>query len=394
MTPEDEQASEDEPPTSPAHEDEASNPARGQAVGPPTSPTGDGEALTPARGHRLQKVLAQVGFGSRRVCDDLIADGLVTVNGEVAELGRRVDPEVDRVEVDGIPVGIRPGLVHYLLNKPAGVVTTAADTHGRPTVVELVPAEPRVFPVGRLDLDTEGLLLLTNDGDLAHRVTHPSHGVEKEYLAEVASPPSRAALRQLREGVDLDDGPTAPARVALVAPTLVRLTIHGMPLGALCGVGDRRLIDLGWPGAKIRPEDVVLIGVRDLDGEEAKLMRKAGVTVYTMKEVDHVGLPRIAEETLARLGKLPRLHVSFDADVLDPEVAPGVGTPVPGGFTYREAHLLMELFADSGHVTSLDLVEVNPILDRENRTANTLVELAASLLAERAMAVLQELQIR
>ena len=102
-----------------------------------------------------------------------------------------------------------------------------------------------------------------------------------------------------------------------------------------------------------------------------------------MKEVDHVGLPRIAEETLARLGSLPRLHVSFDADVLDPEVAPGVGTPVPGGFTYREAHLLMELFADSGRVTSLDLVEVNPILDRENRTANTMVELAASLLGKR-----------
>ncbi len=159
--------------------------------------------------------------------------------------------------------------------------------------------------------------------------------------------------------------------------------IHGMPLSALCGVGDQRLIDLGWPGAKIRPEDVVLIGVRDLDGEEARLMRAAGVTVYTMKEVDHVGLPRIAEETLQRLGGLPRLHVSFDADVLDPEIAPGVGTPVPGGFTYREAHLLMELFADSGHVTGLDLVEVNPILDRENRTANTLVGLAASLLGKK-----------
>ena len=236
MDPEDQPQPDDESPTEPAGDGdppthstgdgEASDLARGQAVGPPTSPTGDGEALTPARGHRLQKVLAQVGFGSRRVCDDLIADGLVTVNGEVAELGRRGDPQGERGEGDGIPVGIRPGLVHYLLNKPAGVVTTAADTHGRPTVVELVPAEPRVFPVGRLDLDTEGLLLLTNDGDLAHRVTHPSHGVEKEYLAEVASPPSRAALRQLREGVDLDDGPTAPARVALVAPTLVRLTIH------------------------------------------------------------------------------------------------------------------------------------------------------------------------
>ncbi|HEX6986428.1 MAG TPA: arginase family protein, partial [Planctomycetaceae bacterium] len=127
----------------------------------------------------------------------------------------------------------------------------------------------------------------------------------------------------------------------------------------------------------------VLIGVRDLDDQEKRLMREAGVTVYTMKELDRLGLPRVAEETLERLGSLPRLHVSFDADVLDPEVAPGVGTPVPGGLTYREAHLLMELFADSGRVTSLDLVEVNPILDRENRTANTLVGLAASLLGKK-----------
>ena len=159
--------------------------------------------------------------------------------------------------------------------------------------------------------------------------------------------------------------------------------IHGMPLGALCGIGDRQLVDIAWDGPKVRPEDVVLIGVRDLDEGEKRLMRKAGVTVYTMKEVDRLGLPRLAEETLSRLGALPRLHVSFDADVLDPEIAPGVGTPVPGGFTYREAHLLMEMFADSGRVTSLDLVEVNPILDRENRTANLLVELAASLLGKK-----------
>ncbi len=159
--------------------------------------------------------------------------------------------------------------------------------------------------------------------------------------------------------------------------------IHGMPLATLCGIGDPRLIDIAWDGAKVRPEDVVLIGVRDLDGGEKQLMRQAGVTVYTMKEVDHMGLPRIAEETLARLGALPRLHVSFDADVLDPEIAPGVGTPVAGGLTFREAHLLMELFSDSGRVTSLDLVEVNPILDRENRTANLLVDLAASLLGKK-----------
>jgi arginase len=158
--------------------------------------------------------------------------------------------------------------------------------------------------------------------------------------------------------------------------------IHGMPLAALCGYGDERLVNLAWPGVKVRPEDVVLIGVRDLDGEERRLMREAGVTVHTMKEIDRVGLPRIAEDTLTRLGGLPRLHVSFDADVLDPEIAPGVGTPVAGGLTFREAHLLMELFADSGKVTSLDLVEVNPILDRANRTANTLVGLAASLLGQ------------
>ena len=159
--------------------------------------------------------------------------------------------------------------------------------------------------------------------------------------------------------------------------------IHGMPLAALCGHGPPRLVDLVQPGAKLRPEDVVLIGVRDLDEREKRLMRAAGVTVFTMKEVDSRGLPKIAAETLKRVGNLPRVHVSFDADVLDPEIAPGVGTPVPGGLTYREAHLLMELFADSGRITSLDLVEVNPILDRANRTANTLVGLAASLLGQK-----------
>jgi 23S rRNA pseudouridine2605 synthase len=177
-------------------------------------------------GERLQKVLARAGFGSRRISEELIADGRVTVDGEVAELGRRVDIERDRIEVDGVPVSVRPGLVHYLLNKPTGVITTADDPQGRPTVVDLVPTEPRVFPVGRLDMDTEGLLLLTNDGDLAHRLTHPSFGVEKEYLAEVEGEPGRAAMRRLRDGVELDDGPTAPAKASLLAPNMVKLTIH------------------------------------------------------------------------------------------------------------------------------------------------------------------------
>ncbi len=179
-----------------------------------------------ADGERLQKVLARVGFGSRRACEELIADGRVTVNGEVAQLGRRVDIAHDRVEVDGVPVGVLPGLVYYLLNKPAGVVTTASDPEGRPTVVELVPAAPRVFPVGRLDVATEGLIVLTNDGELAQAVAHPSHGVEKEYLAELRGRPSPAAIRALREGVVLEDGVTSPAKVSTVSPGVIRITIH------------------------------------------------------------------------------------------------------------------------------------------------------------------------
>ena len=175
---------------------------------------------------RLQKVLAGVGLGSRRTCEELIDAGRVTINGRVASLGDKADVEVDRIEVDGVRIGTKPGLVYYLLNKPAGVVTSAADTHGRPVVTELVPTEPRVFPVGRLDQDTEGLLLLTNDGDLTHQLTHPSFGVEKEYVAEVDGPPTRGELRRLREGVELDDGMTAPAQVALVEPTVMRITIH------------------------------------------------------------------------------------------------------------------------------------------------------------------------
>jgi len=179
-----------------------------------------------SEGVRLQKVLAVRGFGSRRVVEDMIEDGRVVVNGQTAVLGRRVDVDTDVVEVDGVRVGLAPDLTYYLLNKPQGVVTTASDTHGRSTVIEMVPDEPRVFPVGRLDLDTEGLLLLTNDGDMTHRLTHPSYGIEKEYLVEVKGEMSRGHLRRLREGVELDDGMTAPAKASQVAPNVLKLTIH------------------------------------------------------------------------------------------------------------------------------------------------------------------------
>jgi 23S rRNA pseudouridine2605 synthase len=184
------------------------------------------EGTDEGTGDRLQKVLARAGFGSRRACDDLIAAGRVEVNGEVARLGRRVDPETDHIRVDSVDVSIRPGLVHYLLNKPAGMVSTASDPEGRPTVISAVPPEPRVHSVGRLDAATEGLLVLTNDGDLTFRLTHPRYGVEKEYLAELASRPRPAALRALREGVELDDGPTAPAKVAQVGDRGLRIVIH------------------------------------------------------------------------------------------------------------------------------------------------------------------------
>jgi 23S rRNA pseudouridine2605 synthase len=177
-------------------------------------------------GERLQKVLARAGIGSRRVAENLISAKRVTVNGEVAVLGRRVDVASDVVAVDGVPIGVREGLVYYLLNKPRGVVTTASDPHAERTVVDLVPEEPRVFPVGRLDADTEGLLILTNDGDLTHRLTHPSFGVEKEYVAEVKGTPTPAEVRRLREGVDLEDGRTAPAKAVLTPPNVLTITIH------------------------------------------------------------------------------------------------------------------------------------------------------------------------
>ena len=180
-------------------------------------------------GERLQKVLARVGFGSRRVCEELIAAGRVTVNGETAVLGRRVDADSDEVCVDGREIGVAPGLVYYLLNKPEGVVSTASDTHGRTTVVDLVPRDVRVHPVGRLDMDTSGLIILTNDGALTNVVTHPSKGVEKEYLAEVECGPDGVpggALRRLREGIDLDDGRTAPAEVGQKSPGVLSIVIH------------------------------------------------------------------------------------------------------------------------------------------------------------------------
>jgi arginase len=163
--------------------------------------------------------------------------------------------------------------------------------------------------------------------------------------------------------------------------------IHGMPLAVLTGRGHPNLVSIGGQGASVRTEDVVIIGLRSVDLEEKNLLREAGVKVYTMKEVDVYGAGRIVRSAIRHLAHVDRVHLSFDLDVVDPEVAPGVGTPVRGGLTYREAHLLMELLNEAGIVTSLDIVEVNPILDIKNGTATLAVELIESLMGRRIIDV-------
>ena len=163
---------------------------------------------------RLQRTLARAGFGSRRSCEELIAAGRVTIDGTVAILGSRLIPGEQEVKVDGHAVNLDPNVRYYALHKPAGVVTTMADPQGRSDITAFLPPDgPRVFPVGRLDRDTEGLLILTNDGELANRLTHPSFGVEKEYLAEVGGPVTDKQLARVRAGVDLDDGPGRAAKI-------------------------------------------------------------------------------------------------------------------------------------------------------------------------------------
>jgi arginase len=162
-------------------------------------------------------------------------------------------------------------------------------------------------------------------------------------------------------------------------------SIHGMPVAALVGIGCEDLVNLGHPGPKVRPEHVVMIGVRDLDLDERVALVKSGVRVYTMRDIDELGMATVARRCLDYLRELPRLHISLDMDGIDPGVTPGVGTPVPGGMSFREAHLLMEILAESGKVDAVDVVEINPILDQGNSTAEMAVALVASLLGQRIL---------
>ena len=202
----------------------------------PTERTPRGGAARPKRqagvpqGERLQRVLARAGYGSRRSVEQLIVEARVRINGRVAELGNRVRADRDAVTVDGIPVPTDPGLRYLALNKPRGVTSTLRDRHAEVSLAELIPAgEARVVPVGRLDRDSEGLMLLTNDGELGHRLQHPTYGVEKEYLVEVAGDMPDRALRRLTDGVELEDGVAraVAARVVSRRPgrTAVRITM-------------------------------------------------------------------------------------------------------------------------------------------------------------------------
>ncbi len=161
--------------------------------------------------------------------------------------------------------------------------------------------------------------------------------------------------------------------------------IHGMPLSILLGYGLEELVDAGRPGAKVRAEDVVLLGVRNLDYDERDLLKKSGIRIYTMREIDERGIAMVIREAVDLLSHLGRIHVSLDMDAVDPQIAPGVGTPAQGGLTYREAHLAMEIIADSSLVSSMDIVEINPILDYRNTTALIAVELATSLFGKRIL---------
>jgi 23S rRNA pseudouridine2605 synthase len=168
---------------------------------------------------RVQKVLARAGLGSRRGVEELIRQGRVEVDGHQVTLGDQVDPLVAHLSVDGEPVPIHPELRYFALNKPIGVTTTMRDRHAARSIAELMPPGPRLFPVGRLDRESEGLIVLTNDGELAHRLQHPSYGVDKEYLVELSSTIAGSQIRRLTAGVELDDGPARALSVRLVGRT-------------------------------------------------------------------------------------------------------------------------------------------------------------------------------
>lgn len=248
---------------------------------------------------RLAKFLATAGLASRRAAEEIIRAGRVTVDGELVTDPARNVGEEDAVAIDGARIGVTDERVVYILNKPLGVVSTASDPQGRPTVVSLIPSPYRLYPVGRLDIDTTGLILLTNDGALAHRLTHPSFEVPKTYRARVNRPPVRdVTLRRLRNGVTLDDGPTAPARVRRVAPDVLELTIHEgrkRQVKRMCdAVGHpvRRLERIGF--GPLTLGDLAAGAHRALTTDETAALSRAGTSARRGAATSYAGRGRPA----------------------------------------------------------------------------------------------------
>jgi 23S rRNA pseudouridine2605 synthase len=226
---------------------------------------------------KVHKAISDAGLMSRRSAEALIREGRVTVDGRGVTLGQRVDPDTAVVEVDGKRIPVAPGKVTYLVNKPIGVISTASDPQGRRTLIDLIPPEPRVVPVGRLDADSEGLILVSNDGELTHRVTHPSFGVTKTYTVLVTGQIGAAALRALTEGVVLDDGP-ARAISARILDRRARTTMIEIVLGEGRNREVRRMCDeIGYPVERLVRTAIGSIRDRTLKPGEWRLLEPAEV---------------------------------------------------------------------------------------------------------------------
>lgn len=229
---------------------------------------------------RIAKYLAHAGVASRRASEEIISAGRVTVDGEVVlNLATSVEDGQD-VKVDGEPIALEATTEVWALHKPIGVVSTASDTHGRKTVTDMVRSDRRLYPVGRLDSDTTGLILLTNDGELANVLTHPRFEVPKVYVARVYGRPGLKELRQLRDGVVLDDGKTAPAKIRAIEPDLLEITIHEgrkRQIKRMCEAIGHRVLELKRVSfGPLRLGDMREGAVRKLDPAEVQRLRDAG----------------------------------------------------------------------------------------------------------------------
>jgi len=288
---------------------------------------------------------------------------------EIAIIGVPTDFGQGRRGVDMGPSAIRYAGLQAGLERIGHTVVDMGNVR-LPVVEQIAVGEPALKHLDGIIAAAEGLAAQAGDAYARGRVPivlGGDHSLAFGSVAMAARDRSIGLLWIDAHG-DFNTSATTPSG-----------NIHGMPLAALCGFGDPRLVDLLGPGPKLDPRRVAIIGARDIDEGEKRLLREAGVAVFSMQQIDRQGLVTVMDQALAIVRDgTDGVHVGFDLDVLDPSEAPGVGTPVPGGMSYREAHLVMEMVAESGALTSLDLVEVNPILDRQNITASLAAELAWS----------------